>query len=118
MDPSGYITIAVLAYNGVNKAWAGFRSAINYHEDTADLVIQLELERFRFQTWGRSTGLANGTLEETLHPVFHEIRDRLNRIEAIFHDTNQLKESFGLLPADRSGVTVDMVQEIILRMGR
>ena len=113
MDPGSCITVAQLAYQGAVKAIQLCRDAINFPSDAEDLLVQLELERFRFQTWGSNAGFAQRSFHESLHPVFGEVRDRLNRIQALFSDARHLGDRFGLVSQRPEAVTTEKVKRLI-----
>ena len=97
LDPGTIISLITLGYSGAVQAWTIFGDALSFPKDSEDIVVRLELERWRFQTWGRNVGLTQGgTFPTALLPIHNLIQDRLNLIRESFENADNLKSSFGL----------------------
>ncbi|KAF4335641.1 hypothetical protein FBEOM_10506 [Fusarium beomiforme] len=97
LDPGSIITLTQITYEGAKRAVDLVLTAIHFPKECEELFVQLKLEQFRLQCWGRSAGLEQGRLIEALHPVFPEIRNVLDCISALFHDLNKLQAKFGIV---------------------
>ncbi|CAG8954454.1 hypothetical protein HYFRA_00006082 [Hymenoscyphus fraxineus] len=99
-DPGTIIAVVTISYKVAIKAWSAFQDALNYDDESADVVVRLEIERFRFQTWALNAGLTKGTFDPNLHPIHELVAERLNRITKLFEEAEKVKESFGLTISD------------------
>lgn len=115
-DPGTIIAVLTIAYSCAIKAWSTFQSALNYDDDSANLVLRLEIEKFRLQTWALNVGLTKGTFDVNLHPVHELIAERLNRITKLFEEAEKVKESFGLAIAEASKIRPDKLHGIMSGM--
>ncbi|KAF3917646.1 hypothetical protein AA313_de0207207 [Arthrobotrys entomopaga] len=114
MDPGTIIAISELGYKGAIKAIKTVLIAIHFPKESQDLFLQLQIEQFRLQVWGRTVGLERGRLVECLHPVFSAVRDMLDKITVLFQDLAQLQEKFGLVLSDQL-IDVDEEQKSLSR---
>ncbi|KAF9777024.1 hypothetical protein IL306_004710 [Fusarium sp. DS 682] len=97
LDPGSIITLTQITYEGAKRAVDLVLTAIHFPKECEELFVQLKLEQFRLQCWGRSAGLEQGRLIEALHPIFPEIRNALDCISALFQDLNKLQAKFGIV---------------------
>jgi hypothetical protein len=118
LDPGTIIALTQIGYNGACLAISTFRTALNYPADSENVVLKLELERFRLQTWGTNAGVSSGTLESSLLPVSDLITQQLKLIENLFKDASHLQERYGLLSTSSSTPQEDKVQRFVSRMRR
>jgi len=115
-DPGTIIAAITITYSCAIKAWSTFQTALNYDDDSADLALRLEIEKFRFQTWALNVGLTKGTFDVNLHPIHELIAERLNRITKLFEDAEKIKESFGLVISEASKIRPDKLHGIMSGM--
>ncbi|KAF5989608.1 hypothetical protein FBULB1_748 [Fusarium bulbicola] len=97
LDPGSIIALTQITYEGAKRAVDLVLAAIHFPKECEELFVQLKLEQFRLQCWGRSAGLEQGRLIEALHPIFPEIRNALDCISALFQDLNKLQAKFGIV---------------------
>ncbi|CAM1506016.1 Fc.00g056570.m01.CDS01 [Cosmosporella sp. VM-42] len=97
LDPGSIITLTQITYEGAKRAVDLVLTAVHFPKDCEELLVQLKLEQFRLQCWGRSAGLEQGELIKALHPIFPEIRNTLDCICALFQDLTKLKAQFGIV---------------------
>ncbi|KAL5600584.1 hypothetical protein FOVSG1_008396 [Fusarium oxysporum f. sp. vasinfectum] len=97
LDPGSIIALTQITYEGAKRAVDLVLTAIHFPKQCEELFVQLKLEQFRLQCWGRSAGLEQGRLIEALHPIFPEIRNALDCISALFQDLNKLQAKFGIV---------------------
>ncbi|KAH7222611.1 prion-inhibition and propagation-domain-containing protein [Fusarium redolens] len=97
LDPGSIIALTQITYEGAKRAVDLVLTAIHFPKECEELFVQLKLEQFRLQCWGRSAGLEQGKLIEALHPIFPEIRNALDCISALFQDLNKLQAKFGIV---------------------
>jgi hypothetical protein len=97
LDPGSIITLTQITYEGTKRAVDLVLTAVHFPKECEELFVQLKLEQFRLQCWGRSAGLEQGKLIEALHPIFPEIRNALDYISALFQDLNKLQAKFGIV---------------------
>ncbi|KAF4953949.1 hypothetical protein FGADI_5598 [Fusarium gaditjirri] len=97
LDPGSIIALTQITYEGAKRAVDLVLTAIHFPKECEELFVQLKLEQFRLQCWGRSAGLEQGRLIEALHPIFPEIRNALDCISALFQDLNKLQAKFGIV---------------------
>ncbi|KAH7133853.1 prion-inhibition and propagation-domain-containing protein [Dactylonectria macrodidyma] len=99
MEPGTIIAITQIAYDGAKQAVDLVLTAVHFPKECEGLFVQLKLEQFRLQCWGRSAGLEQGRLLEVLHPICSEIRNTLDRICALFRNLDKLQSQFGIISA-------------------
>ncbi|KAF5026823.1 hypothetical protein F66182_1107 [Fusarium sp. NRRL 66182] len=97
LDPGSIIALTQITYQGAKRAVDIVLTAVHFPKDCEELLVQLKLEQFRLQCWGRSAGLEQGELIKALHPIFPEIRNSLDCICALFQDLNNLRAKFGIV---------------------
>jgi hypothetical protein len=91
------ITLISLAYRSAHAAWTTFSNGINFSSDSEDLMIQLELERFRLQTWASNAGFIEGSTSWVEHvPMCDIITYQLNLIAETIRDSDALRKRYGL----------------------
>ncbi|KAF5663483.1 hypothetical protein FHETE_7491 [Fusarium heterosporum] len=97
LDPGSIIALTQITYEGAKRAVDLVLTAIHFPKECEESFVQLKLEQFRLQCWGRSARLEQGRLIEALHPIFPEIRNALDCISALFQDLNKLQAKFGIV---------------------
>lgn len=115
-DPGTIIAAVTICYKVAIKAWSAFHDALNYDDESADVVVRLEIERFRFQTWAKNVGLTNNTFDTNLHPIYELVAERLNRITKLFEEAEKVKDSFGLAVSDAAKTRPDKIHSILSGM--
>ncbi|KAH6718835.1 prion-inhibition and propagation-domain-containing protein [Leptodontidium sp. 2 PMI_412] len=116
VDPGTIIAAVTIAYTGAIKAWSTFQTALNYDDDSANLVVRLEIEKFRLQTWALNVGLTKGTFDASLHPIHELIAERLKRITKLFDEAEGVRNSFGLVVSDAAKIQPEKVHSIVSGM--
>ncbi|PGH04268.1 hypothetical protein GX51_03613 [Blastomyces parvus] len=116
LDPGAIIALTLLAYQGADNAWHIFQDALHYASDSEDLVLQLELERFRFQTWAKNAGLEEGKLSPGLLPVFEIVERTLKVIGQLFENADELRDRYGLCASQSEALEPDKVKRFITKM--
>jgi hypothetical protein len=116
LDPGSIIALTTIAYKGAALAWQSFQNTLHFSKESESLVVRLELERFRFQTWAGRAGLADGTLSKGLYPIHETIQRQLKIIEAIFVNLDKLREDYGLSAPTIADGQEDKVTRLIARM--
>ncbi|PGH27120.1 hypothetical protein AJ80_01076 [Polytolypa hystricis UAMH7299] len=116
LDPGSIIALTTIAYQGANLAWDIFRDTLRYDSDSEDLVLQLELERFRFQTWASNAGLAHGTLTAGLLPIYEIVERQIRLIGELFKDADHLRGHYGLSAAQSEAPETDRLRGFIVKM--
>lgn len=114
-EPGTIIAAITLSYSGALLAWATFQDALNYDDASADLVVRLEVERFRLQTWGKNAGLPS-SLDAALHPIHTLLGERLRRIETLFSDAAAVTNAFGLSAAESTRIRSEKVHSVLAGM--
>lgn len=84
-------------YSGAVQAYLTLQAAIDFPETAEKLVLQLEVERIRLQLWGENSGANEGILHPGVSPFEPLIKDILNKVTRLLHDSNKLKEDYGLV---------------------
>ena len=84
------ISILPVAYVAAIKAWGIFRNCLEYQQDSMDAAIQLEVLRFRFETWGNKAGLTEQRLDPSLIPIATIINQWLERLANLFENADLL----------------------------
>lgn len=118
MSAGDIISAVVLSYQLADASWRVFRGAINFPQDADGLLLKLELERIRFETWGSNAGLTDNTLHPGLLP-FHELIQRLlERVKNTFQDADRLRSQYGLdtITHDRDQGKSERAKDIIANM--
>lgn len=114
------VALAQVAFSAACKAVDGFSSALRYYDDTEALAVALELERLRLQTWGTSSGLADGQLVASLVIAKDILIRQLESISRMFGDADKLRERYGAqieAPLDdNASVDTNGVSRLIFRM--
>ncbi|THU98896.1 hypothetical protein K435DRAFT_516890 [Dendrothele bispora CBS 962.96] len=91
------IGVTANAFDFAMKLYTLFQAAVDFPETSDKLILQLEIERVRFQLWGEASGSTQGELCPEL-VRFQEIVDRvLQRLANLLQDSNRLTEEFGLV---------------------
>ncbi|EGC47013.1 conserved hypothetical protein [Histoplasma capsulatum var. duboisii H88] len=116
LDPGAIIALTLLAYQGADHAWHIFQDALHYSSDSEDLLLQLELERFRFQTWAKNAGLAEGGLSPGLLPIYEIVERTLQVIGELFKNADELRDRYGLCASRSEAVELDKVKRFISKM--
>ncbi|ODH52793.1 hypothetical protein GX48_00987 [Paracoccidioides brasiliensis] len=116
LDPGSVIALITIAYKGTNLAWDIFHDALHYSSDSEDLILQLELERFRFQTWARNAGLMDGELSTGLLPIYETVERTLRVIGGLLENADQLRERYGLCASQSEAPEPDKVKRFITKM--
>lgn len=116
LDPGSIIALITIAYNGTSIAWDTLRDALHFSADSEDLVLRLELERFRFQTWAANAGLTEGTLSSGLIPIYEIVERQLHLIEGLLSDLDQLRGRYGLSATQTEDVPAEKVKRFIAKM--
>ncbi|KAI9858398.1 MAG: hypothetical protein M1813_007502 [Trichoglossum hirsutum] len=116
LDPGSIIALTTVAYHSATIAWEKFRDTLHYSSDSEDLILQLELERFRFQTWARNAGLTEGTLSSGLLPIYETVERQLHSIGGLFQDADQLRDRYGLSASQSKELEVDKVKQFVAKM--
>ncbi|KAJ6579093.1 prion-inhibition and propagation-domain-containing protein [Mycena vulgaris] len=97
-------------YSGAVQAYIWIQTAVDFPETAAKLVIQLEVERIRLQLWGRNSGADSDALPPGLAPFEPLLVDILTKITQLLHDSDRLKEKYGLPDKRR---IVDQVKDAL-----
>ncbi|EEQ89297.1 hypothetical protein, variant 1 [Blastomyces dermatitidis ER-3] len=116
LDPGSIIALTLLAYQGADHAWHIFQDTLHYASDSEDLILQLELERFRFQTWAKNAGLEEGELSPGLLPVYEIVERTLKVIGQLFENADELRERYGLCASQSEALEPDKVKRFITKM--
>ena len=100
MDPGTIIAVTQIAFSGAYSAVKVINKAVKFSGDSAELVVRLEVERFRLETWNVRSGLAEDTLAPHLL-VGHEILLRqLQLIKDVFKGVEKYEGRYGLAHED------------------
>ncbi|PGH11905.1 hypothetical protein AJ79_04597 [Helicocarpus griseus UAMH5409] len=118
MDLGSIIALTTIAYKGADLAWNVFQNTLRYSSDSEDLILQLELERFRFQTWARNAGLTEGELSAGLFPIYETVERNLRVIGELFENADHLREQYGLCASQSEVGEPDKVKRFITKMRR
>jgi hypothetical protein len=123
MDPGTCLSIAEIAFQGAMYAFKTFRSGLNYASDSERLILNLEMERFRFQVWGENAGLLtrNGqatTFPDRLLPLYQVIVAQLEGIQNLVQDSDKLVGLYGLELTTNAPTNPSQVRKIVERMQR
>ncbi|KAL2256173.1 hypothetical protein VTK26DRAFT_2077 [Humicola hyalothermophila] len=121
MEPGTYIAIAEIAFKGACIAIKTFRKGLNFSQDADQLVVALEVERFRLLIWGENAGLAPpdgqpATLPKRLLPICDVLKDYLVQIEQLVQDADGLSSRYGLRQTDKPPTQSARVQQLVERM--
>ncbi|KAH8816572.1 prion-inhibition and propagation-domain-containing protein [Xylogone sp. PMI_703] len=116
-DPGTIIAIVTIAYSVAVASWKSFKDALDYSDQSADLVVRLEVERFRFQTWGKNVGLNSGNFDKSLYPIHTLIVERINRINKLFEEAGSVRDSLDLDVSEAAKPRPDRVHSLISGMG-
>ncbi|OJD17348.1 hypothetical protein AJ78_02533 [Emergomyces pasteurianus Ep9510] len=92
------------------------KDTLHYSADSEDLILQLELERFRFQTWARNAGLTEGELSPGLLPIYETVERTLRIIGELLKNADELRERYGLCASQSETVEPDKVKRFIAKM--
>ncbi|KAF7344949.1 HeLo domain-containing protein [Mycena venus] len=84
-------------YSGAIQAYSWIQDVVDFPDTAAKLVIRLEVERIRFQLWGRNSGADSDTLHPGLAPFESLIVDVLTKVQQLLCDSDRLRESYGLV---------------------
>ncbi|KAJ7283180.1 prion-inhibition and propagation-domain-containing protein [Mycena rebaudengoi] len=95
-DPIAILGLLGQCYGAAVQAYLFIQTAIAFPETATKLVIQLEVERIRFQLWGRNSGADSDALRPGLAPFAPLIVDILTQIQRLLSDSDQLKAKYGL----------------------
>jgi hypothetical protein len=116
LDPGSIIALVLVAYKGTSTAWDTFRDTLHFPADSEDLVLRLELERFRFQTWAANAGLTEGTFAAGLVPIHETVERQLRLIGGLVSDLDQLRSRYGLSAPQSEDIPVERVTKFIAKM--
>ncbi|KLJ12172.1 hypothetical protein EMPG_09600 [Blastomyces silverae] len=116
LDPGAIIALTLLAYQGADHAWHIFQDTLHYASDSEDLILQLELERFRFQTWAKNAGLEEGELSPGLLPIYEIVERTLKVIGQLFENADELREWYGLCASQSEALEPDKVKRFMTKM--
>lgn len=116
LDPGSIIALVTIAYKGASIAWDTFRDTLRFPADSEDLVLRLELERFRFQTWAANAGLTEENLSPGLIPIYETVERQLRLIDRLVSDLDQLRCRYGLSAPQTEDVAVEKVTSFIAKM--
>ncbi|KAJ7321049.1 prion-inhibition and propagation-domain-containing protein [Mycena albidolilacea] len=84
-------------YSGAVQAYSLIQDAVDFPDTAEKLVIRVEVERIRFQLWGRNSGADSDTLRPGLAPFEPLIIDVLTKVQQLLCDSDRLKDSYGLV---------------------
>ncbi|KAK6527513.1 hypothetical protein TWF694_004496 [Orbilia ellipsospora] len=104
-DVGSIITLTQIAFKCACVAVDAAYKAANLFEDSEALVVRLELERFRLQTWGSNSGLIDNELSPTLRIVHKILVRELKLIEETFTDASKLCERYFIPTHGHGAVT-------------
>ncbi|PGH35750.1 hypothetical protein GX50_01463 [[Emmonsia] crescens] len=116
LDPGSIVALTLVAYQGADHAWHILQDTLHYSSDSEDLILQLELERFRFQTWARNAGLTEGELSPGLLPIYETVERTLRIISELLKNADELRGRYGLCASQSEAVEPDKVKRFITRM--
>lgn len=95
VDP---IAAATLTFTLAAKAWTAFKTALQFSDNSNDLLLHLDIEQARFHIWSKNAGYerAGDKFDHCLLPVIDLIDSILEKIISLFEDVGQLRTRYGL----------------------
>ncbi|KAJ7467192.1 prion-inhibition and propagation-domain-containing protein [Mycena latifolia] len=96
MDPIAVIGLLGQVYGAVVQAYDLIQTVVAFPETAANLVVKLEVERIRFELWGRNSGADSDALRPGLAPFEPLIVQILAKIQKLLYDSDTLKAKYGL----------------------
>jgi hypothetical protein len=96
------LAIAPIAFKALVATWNVLDDALNFSQDSEDLLIRLETARAHFGIWASLSGLEKGELAPDLLPLDELISRALKRITGLLSDADELRKSYGIAIEDKS----------------
>ncbi|KAK2794702.1 hypothetical protein FQN52_007472 [Onygenales sp. PD_12] len=96
LDPGSINALATVDCQTANLAWDVFRDTLHYYFDSEDLILQLKLKCFDFQTWARNSVLTECKLSNSLLLIYETVERTLHLTSQLFEIAGQLWGRYGL----------------------
>ncbi|KAK2736864.1 hypothetical protein FQN55_001359 [Onygenales sp. PD_40] len=114
LDPGSINALATVDCQTANLAWDVFRDTLHYYFDSEDLILQLKLKCFDFQTWARNYVLTECKLSNSLLLIYETVERTLHLTSQLFEIAGQLWGRYGLSVAmsDRAADEPDKISSL------
>ncbi|KAK2807160.1 hypothetical protein FQN51_004774 [Onygenales sp. PD_10] len=114
LDPGSIIALATVDCQTANLAWDMFRDTLHYYFDSEDLILQLKLKCFHFQTWAKNSALTECKLPNGLLLIYETVETTLHLTSQLFENAGQLRGRYGLSVAmsDRAADEPDKISSL------